>query len=663
MRLLRQAKKHLGQKLLHISPPFHLSYWKWLRLLVLGSVDIILLVASYWGAYFLRLEDWRLTGYFDVFLKNIPFVVILNIFAFYAFGMYRQVWRYANFQTAILIGKCVFFGNLLAMMTSFLIGLEKTPPRSVPIAFWFIATMLITATKFAWRAWASFQSNISASSKERCLIYGAGTAGDLFARHMIANPNFPYTPVGFIDDDANKKGRFVHGIKVLGTGENLIDLVKVHKIDAVILCMHSVPGKVVRDVVGLCQKYGIKPKIMPDMANSLGVDIIQPRSVDVRDLLRRNPKPIDHEKVRQFFNGQRVLVTGAGGSIGSEICRQILRASPDCLIMLDSSEYNLYRIDNELRESFKTNTRFVSVLGNVCDRRSVDRTLQLHRPTCILHAAAYKHVPLVEGNPAEGVMNNVSGTKNLAEAAIEFGVKHFLLISTDKAVRPTNIMGASKRCCELIIQGFNELYSDHCKFAAVRFGNVLGSSGSVIPRFLEQIQAGGPITVTHPDVTRYFMLTSEAVGLVLQSIASSNGGEIFVLNMGEPVNIFEMAKQLVTLAGKVPGKDIEIEFTGLRPGEKLYEELIIDGAEQHSLHDDVYVATAKNTDYAGALVSVDQILELAKDGDVDGLREKLKQIADFDPIAGNLGHAEVQNSAAVNAAIQHLPLHAIPSAY
>lgn len=629
------ARNKLGEfidSLRFLSPPFHLSYWKWLRLLILNLVDVIIIGLSYWLAFFLRLDSFELAGYLDVFFLTLPLVIISNLCAFYILGMYRQVWRFANFQSAVMIGRCVLLGTLLFVMASYLIARDKMPPRSVPVAFWFITVILVIVTKFFWRGWSSFRGKLTSGSKAPCIIYGAGSAGELFARHVLANPNFPYFAVGFVDDDRNKKGRLLHGIKILGTGEDLPKIVKSHYIDTVVLCMHAVPGKIVRNVVDICHKTGVKSAIMPDMANALGWDVFQPRAIDVKDLLRRAPKPIDRDLLRSFFKDQCVLVTGAGGSIGSEICRQIVQAKPKKLIMLDASEFNLYKIDMEFQEIVAEGIEIQSVLGNIVDPNFVDRVFKTYSPTCVLHAAAYKHVPLVESNPVEAVINNVMGTKLVAETAIKYQTPHFLLISTDKAVLPTNVMGATKRCCELLIQSYHSLHGNKCKFVAVRFGNVLGSSGSVIPRFLEQIQSGGPLTVTHPDVTRYFMLTSEAVGLVLQSIVLSKGGEIFVLNMGEPVKIYEMAKQLIVLAGKEPDRDIDIEFTGLRPGEKLYEELIIEGAEQHVIHDDVFVARPQIIDPSVALKRIHEVLDCALKGNVEATLALLKDIIASDAL-------------------------------
>lgn len=597
-----------------LTPPFHLRHWWFFRLGTLLSVDLILIACSYWAGYVLRLEDLALAGYRDDFLQTLPLVLVCHVIAFHYGGMYRQVWRYANINSAILIAKCVVVGVVLSLAANFIFFREAMPPRSVPIIFALLSFLLIVLSKFSWRTWTLIQLSLGASGKDRCFIYGAGTAGELLARHIVADPRFPFAAVGYLDDDRNKSRRILHGLPILGTGEDLALLCQEYNVGTIIFAMHAPPGHVLRDLVARCQVAGVKPLMMPDMANSLGSDIIQPRAIDVKDLLRRSPKSIDRERVQSFFAGQTVLVTGAGGSIGSEICRQVFDCRPRTIVLCDSSEFNLYQIEQELRDLGRPEIDIYPILGSVAQVQTVERLFERFRPTQVLHAAAFKHVPMVEANPLEGVINNVVGTKNVAEAAIRYGAERFLLISTDKAVRPTNVMGATKRLCEIMIQALSQINPQATQFTAVRFGNVLGSSGSVIPRFLQQIQAGGPVTVTHPEMTRFFMLINEAVGLVLQSITMSKGGEIFVLDMGEPVKIYEMAKQLVLLAGKVPGKDIEIVFSGLRPGEKLYEELILEGAERHQMHDDVYIATPYPSDPQEDLAIVERIIELAREG-------------------------------------------------
>jgi FlaA1/EpsC-like NDP-sugar epimerase len=598
--------------------PFHLPYWKWIRLGVLLALDLFIICVSYWISFALRLDTFALGPYQWVFLVTLPVLIIGQIGSFFALGVYRQVWRYANFNSAVMIAKSVLLGLLFYLVVVHYGWKNPMLPRSVPIIFFFIATILMIGTKFFWRYWVTFTAKHYGGEKIRCLVYGAGSAGE-----------FPYEVIGFIDDDRNKTNRIIHGSKILGGGKNLKEIAAKNRVNSIVIAIHSVSGKTIRNIVNMCHQAGITPLIMPEITSSLGTDIVQPRGIDVADLLKRSPKDVDRESIRRIFSGATVMITGAGGSIGSEIVRQVSASGAKRLILVDASEHNLYQIDTELKDNAQLdrNLKVSCCLGSVADYRFISAVMEKYRTEIILHAAAYKHVPMVECNPLEGIINNVLGTKILCELAMKVGVKNFLLVSSDKAVRPTNIMGGTKRCCELIIQASNKIAAGKCKFGAVRFGNVLGSSGSVIPRFLSQIKSGGPLTVTHPEVTRYFMLTEEAVGLVLQSVAHSKGGEIFVLDMGEPVNIAEMAQQLIRLAGKEPGRDIEIEYTGLRPGEKLYEELVLEGTEKTTVHENVFISTQEFPDPASTMKEILTLLEFSMRGDTEKSIQKLKQLS------------------------------------
>lgn len=615
----RRALLHRwGERLLSINPPFHLRSWKKIRFALLVGIDLTIVVLAFFLAFWLRLEEFWPRAYRPVMLKALPLLVVCNLVVFYFGGMYSQIWRYANLNSVLTIGKALGLGTGLFVLI-FYILVALPIPRSIFILFTLVAFTMLTAVRFSWRVWTTWQLKISRRHKPRCLIYGAGSAGNLLSQHIVISSNFPFAAVGFIDDDKNKYKRSVHGLKVLGDIDRLAEICKREDVSTIIIAMHSAPGRVVRKIVDRCQEIGVKPLMMPDMSTSLGEDVFQPRPINIADLLKRAHKSIDRELVDDFLVGRIVLITGAGGSIGSELARQVLQAKPAHLILLDSSEYNLYEIENELRDTRKNDLcQITPILGSACERRVVETTIKKHRPSVILHAAAYKHVPLMESNPIEGIINNLTSTKILCECAVDSSVEKFLLISSDKAVRPTSIMGTSKRACELLLQAFQTLYPDKTMFCAVRFGNVLGSSGSVIPRFVKQIQLGGPVTVTHPDITRYFMLTTEAVGLVLQSVAMAKGGEIYILDMGQPVRIYDMAKQLVLLAGKTPGKDLEIVFTGLRAGEKLYEELIIEGAEQTTLHEDVYLSRPHPIESDHIFEKIEKILAMARAGDEAG---------------------------------------------
>ncbi len=579
-------------------------------------------------------------------LRTVPLIIIIHFFVFLVGGLYKPVWRFATLHSAVLIARCTFLGTLISLMGIYLLRPDPMLPRSIMVIFWFFSTFAVAVTRFAWRAWNDFQANLSRTSKPVCIIYGAGKCGDLLARHIDMTPKFPYQAMGFIDDDINKRHRIIHGLKVLGTGDELENICQLHSVHTVIIAIPSAPGRIVREIVARCQAVGIKPLILPSLADSLGQNLFQPRPIDIKDLLRRSPKSIDHEKIHSLLEGKVILVTGAGGSIGSELCRQILQHKPDKLVLLDSSEFNLYHIDMELQDRYGAEIPIFPILGSVTDELTVQKVFSRFLPAMVFHAAAYKHVPVIESNPIQGIINNISGTKNVAEASVTFGVRKFLLISTDKAVNPTSIMGMTKRACELLIQSMHSLHTGSCSFSAVRFGNVLGSSGSVVPRFLDQIQSGGPVTVTHPEITRYFMLTSEAVGLVLQSTAMSKGGETFVLNMGEPVKIYDMAQQIIRLAGKEPGRDIEIVFTGLRPGEKLYEELIIKDTEKHILHDEIYVAIPQRFDEAMVLRTINEILKQASLGQEELSIRLLKAV--ISPIGTALSDSAIKSRIALD---------------
>jgi FlaA1/EpsC-like NDP-sugar epimerase len=609
---------------------------RWFRLAVQVAVDSLIIVFSVWAAYWLRLDDVWASNFAPTIVRTIPVTLVTTLLVFRFGGVYRQIWSLAHAQSAVLILRCVVVAAMVSWLILIATRVDPAVPRSIFPIFSMLAIMLVGAFRFSYRYLHSRGSRVYHLDAERCLIYGAGVAGDFLARHIAAHPRFPYRPVGFIDDDSNKQRRLVHGLRVLGTSDNLAELCDRLEIKTILLAMHAVPGKVIRDIVDRCNACGVKPLIMPDLASSLGDEIFKPRSVDIRDLLRRAPKLINHEYLQAFFKGKTVFVSGAGGSIGSEICRQVLSLAPERVVMLDSSEYNLYRLEMDMdEEGLRKGAQCEFILGSTTDRGLIDRLFAMYRPHIVLHAAAYKHVPIIERNPLQGVVNNILGTKVLSEIAVKYNVERFLLISTDKAVRPTSVMGATKRACELLVQAMHSVYGARTGFCSVRFGNVLGSSGSVIPRFLEQIQAGGPVTVTHPDVTRYFMLIPEAVALVLQAVSLSKGGEIFVLDMGEPVKIYDMARQLILLAGKEPGKDIEIAVTGLRPGEKLYEELILETSECKQVFGDLYIAVPDPIEPQSLFESVDDIIKTAQAGQDDVSVQLLRHVTRWtDPAVG-----------------------------
>jgi FlaA1/EpsC-like NDP-sugar epimerase len=448
----------------------------------------------------------------------------------------------------------------------------------------------------------------------------------MIVREIRANPHLRLAPVAFADDDPSKTGQRIYDVPVLGTRDQLDVIVQQQEIDQVIIAMPTAPGRVIREIVARCRQIDVPVRTIPGLYEILGdsVKVSQIREVQLEDLLRREPAAIDLEEVGQYLSGARVLVTGAGGSIGSELCRQIARFEPERLVLFELAENNLYQVHRELTTHFPT-LPIAPIVGDVQDRSKVEVVFSQQQPQVVFHAAAHKHVPLMESNVDEVVANNIFGTRNVLEASIHHGVNRFVFISTDKAVNPKSTMGASKRIAELLVQGAAPRNSS--AFVAVRFGNVLGSSGSVVPLFKEQIAAGGPITVTHPDVQRYFMTIPEAVSLIIQAAAMGRGGEIFVLDMGEPVKINDLAMDMIRLSGFEPGQDIEIVFTGLRPGEKLREELFtVQEKPQRTKHPQILVAQGDCYDSEELQRDLAELESLVQKRDAVSIKTKLKEI-------------------------------------
>ena len=545
-------------------------------------VDFLSLFFAGWGAYCLRLGYWYEPSAEQFALFLLAPVIAAPIFVIN--GLYRSVIRYVGEQALLAIVKSMGIATLLWTGVAFMTemrGLEGVP-RSVPLLYFMLATGFVAATRFGarWLLWLPLRKRFS---NEQILIYGAGQAGHQLATSLLQGDKL--FPAAFVDDNPNMVGKDLGGLRVHSVNQ-LPWLIEHYEVSSVIVCLPDVSSEKRREVVELLEQHRLKVRILPGLSDIVsGRNLVSlVREVDVGDLLGRDPIAADPELLHKCITGKVVLVTGAGGSIGSELCHQIAALSPKQLILLDHSEPALYQVHRKV-EGLNT-CPVVPCLGSVADAALVQYVFQTHGIQTVYHAAAHKHVPLVESNISEGVRNNILGTQNVAKAAAEFGAETFVLISTDKAVRPTNVMGSTKRWAELAIQQValeQQGNSGKTIFCAVRFGNVLGSSGSVIPLFKEQIQKGGPITVTHPEINRFFMSIHEAVELVIQAGSMAQGGEVFLLDMGESVKIVDLAKKMISLAGltekTADGKgDIEIQFTGLRPGEKLYEELLIDSA-------------------------------------------------------------------------------------
>ncbi len=542
----------------------------WFRLILMLLFDSCLINLSIGFSLWLRFEGEGgiPANYLTAFFSLIPWYTFITLGALYAMRLYHRMWKYASIGELFRIVKAVTTSTAIVIILIYTIPLSYLP-RSVYIMSWVFMIIFIGGSRLSWRLLRDLIIKESNKKAKRTLIIGAGDAGAMVARELNNNQSLNLLPVGFIDDSPLKQKLSIFGIPVLGSREQIPFLTASHGIEEIIIAMPSAEGKTIREIVNICQATGVRLRIF-EGADDLLHSRSKFRDVQLEDLLRREPVKLDLEEIAAYLQEKTVLVSGAGGSIGSELCRQVCRHRPQRLILLECSENNLFDIDNELRESFPEQA-LEAELADVRNREKLQVVFEKYSPQVIFHAAAFKHVPMMEMHPEEALNNNVLGTKNIAEMADKYRSETFILISTDKAVNPTNVMGASKRIAELIAKDINR--SSQTRFAAVRFGNVLGSRGSVVPTFLKQIQKGGPLTVTHPDMTRYFMTIPEAVELVIQAGAIAQGGEIFVLDMGEPVKIADLANDLIRLLGYDPELDIEIKYTGIRPGEKLYEEL------------------------------------------------------------------------------------------
>ncbi len=543
---------------------------------------------------------------------------------YWFFGLYRGFWRFASIPDLIRILQAVGLGALVITVSSGLLTRFQGVPRSVFLLYPLILTGGLCGSRLLYRWLKDHRLSLQKGSGKRTLIVGAGRAGELLARDLLHRVE--YEPVAFLDDDKSLQNREIHGIRVVGNTEDLPQVVSSQEIELVILAIPSAGKKVIRHLVQLCREANVVCQTLPSVLEMKGMDVDADRlrPVTVDDLLGREPIRMDKKAISGYLSGRTVLVTGGGGSIGSELCRQVAAQQPGRLIIFDHGEFNIYSIDHELRADFP-DLRLETVLGDIKDRDRLDWVFSSFRPDVIFHAAAYKHVPMVEENPAEGVRNNVYGTQCVADAADRYQAEKFVLVSTDKAVNPANVMGATKRAAELYCQNLDRR-SDTC-FITTRFGNVLGSTGSVVPLFQRQIEAGGPVTVTHAEITRYFMTIPESVSLILQAGAMGKGGEIFVLDMGEPVLIKDLAEQMIRLSGLEPGKDIEIVYTGLRPGEKLYEELLhkSEGLQPTS-HEKLLLARSREVDWAWLQEKMICLEQAASSRKIDKLRACLQDV-------------------------------------
>ena len=544
--------------------------WGLRRRAAVVAYDALMIPVAWYLAYWLRFNlDAIPANFLRTAAVMLPVVIPCQLFSYMVFGLYRGSWRFASLPDFIRIGKSVYMGALLAALAIFFItGMEEVPRAVLPL----YALLLFGLLGGSRALYQYLQSRHLAGDGRRVLIIGAGESAGMLTRDMMRNGGGPYLPIGMIDDDPGKRGLEIHGVRVLGAFEDIPSLVKEHAVELIIIAIPSLSSNRMKRLVAICEGVGAPfrtlPKLEDLITGRVTADIV--REVSIEDLLGREKVELDQALMQAGLSGKTIMVTGGGGSIGAELCRQVARFAPAALIIYERNEFNLYRIQQELEQRFPQ-VRATAALGDVCDQAAIEGLVEERRPEVIFHAAAYKQVPLLQAYPAEAVRNNVIGTKVVADAASRFDCGKFVFISTDKAVNPANVLGATKRAGEIYCEGMNAVSAT--RFVTVRFGNVLGSDGSVVPLFREQIQAGGPVTVTHPDIVRYFMTIREACQLILQASVMEGSGGVFVLDMGEPVRIMYLAEQMILLSGKEPGKDIEIRRIGLRPGEKLAEEL------------------------------------------------------------------------------------------
>lgn len=605
---------------------------RWLRLGFLVALDIIVIALGLIAAFYLRFEGNIPLSYLSTLPRAVVVFLTVRVALFGAAGLYRSLWRYASVRELVTITATV------AVSTAILYILDRfadlySVPRSVYLIDFLVVLFGTGFLRFLGRYWRQYAHGARKPAKKRVLIYGAGEAGTRLLDDFQSQPELGVKVVGFVDDNPLKIRRTIHGVPVLGSGDMLSELVAEHGIHQIIIAMPTLHNKAtIRDIVNQCKRTKAELKILPPINEILAgrVRVQDVRDVQIEDLLRREPVQTDLSAIRGYITDRRILVTGAGGSIGSELCRQISRFQPKQLILLGHGENSIFEIHNELKEEWPE-LDMKTVIADIRDEAKIDAIFASYRPQVVFHAAAHKHVPLMEANPDEAVMNNIFGTYYVATAAHKHGSECFVMISTDKAVNPGNVMGATKRIAEMVVQAMAK--DSSTRFVSVRFGNVLGSRGSVIPFFKKQIAKGGPVTVTHPEMKRYFMTIPEAVQLVLQAGALGYGGEVFVLDMGEPVKIVDLARDLIRLSGFEPDKDIKIVFTGIRPGEKLFEDLVQDNeAVSVTCHEKILQLLGEGPTLEEMEAHLESLREKLAAWDLKGLTAELYAIVGTKPV-------------------------------
>ncbi len=586
-------------------------------------LNIVLTAMAFYAAFALRLDTltpWA-EHYGRFFWPALLIVSGVRFLTFLMFNLFRGMWRYVSISDLMNILRAVTLGSVLIapiVIVGLYGGVDYS--KSIFVLDWALCVLFTGGVRFAIRAFRETFSPMREGGR-KVLIVGAGDAGEMLLREMRIHKHLAYRPVGFVDDDKVKQGRDIHGVLVLGSTEDIPRICEQYGVDEIVVAVPSASGRQMERILEVCGETSARLRRIPSEEDIIRLTSI--RDVDVVDLLSRPPVRLDEEKLRSELNGSRILVTGAGGSIGSEIVRQVAAYGPEHLCLLDWSENSLFFLERELLDGFP-DLRFSLCVADIKDSERINQIFKEGGFHHVFHAAAFKHVPLMESNPIEAVKNNVAGTGGLARCAHRYNVKKFVLISSDKAVRPSSVMGATKRAAEILLSSIAE---DRTQFLSVRFGNVLGSQGSVIPLFKKQIRAGGPVTVTHPDVVRYFMTIPEAVQLVLQAGVMGRGGEVFLLDMGKQVKIVDLAKKLISLSGFRPDEDIKIKFVGLRPGEKLYEELLVEAeGVLKSAHEKIWVLNGTPPDPVDTTRLVTSLLDSADRGDITALIRDLKEL-------------------------------------
>ncbi|MDO9530223.1 MAG: nucleoside-diphosphate sugar epimerase/dehydratase [Syntrophales bacterium] len=595
-------------------------------------LDAVLVTIAYFFAYLLRFEGQLPVAHWAQIKGTLPFIIPLKLICFFIFGLYRGMWRYTSLVDLRNVINASSLSSIIIVLSILFLYRFHGYSRSVFVIDWVFTLLFVGGIRVAIRIflgdhpslWIFKLRKSPSTPKKRLMIIGAGNSGEKILREIRETPSIKLEPVGLLDDDLSKQGMTIHGVPVLGTVD---DINKIRKeFDEILIATPSVRGEKMRRIVSLCEETGKQFRTLPGMAELIEgkISVRAIRKVHMEDLLDREEIHLDEEEIRQYIKDKRIMITGAGGSIGAELVRQVCRFHPQAIAFMEFSEENLFKIEMECKQRFE----FIPTsefLLDIKNRASVGRAFREFKPDVVFHAAAYKHVPLQEMNPWETTFNNVLGTRNLVQAALENQVERFVLVSSDKAVRPSSVMGATKRVAEMLVECVNE--NAATRFMAVRFGNVLWSSGSVIPTFQKQISRGVPVTVTHPEVTRYFMSISEAAQLILQAGAMGEGNEIFILDMGKSMRIVDLARDLIRLSGFEPDRDIPIKFTGLRPGEKLYEELITEGEGIVATnHEKVLVIRGNRHDRDVLNTKIDELLAVADTYDATAIKKKLQEI-------------------------------------